>query len=110
MNEQNANQQGQGASQQAPRTPDIDAPMYALLNELDTFLGKAALTRAEHGQVNNAMQTLLRRLESDKNTVGQLTLRIQTLEADNARLKNASAAAAAVTDALAAGATATAKK
>lgn len=101
MNEQNANQST--GQQGSPRMPDIDPQMFALLTELDTFIGKAPLSRGEHAQVNNGMQTLLRRLESDKNTMAGMAARIQSLEEELARIRNATAASEAVNDALSKG-------
>lgn len=57
--------------------PNLDPQLYALLNEIDGFIGKAPLTRAEHAQSANVMQALVRRLESDRLTMEGLKAKLE---------------------------------
>lgn len=81
----------QPPQQQGPRMPDLDPQLYALLTELDGFLAKAALTRAETAASQQCIQTLVRRLEMDKQERTQLASKVSSLEVEVARLRPATA-------------------
>lgn len=69
------------------------------MNELDTFLGRASLTRAEHQQAGNLMQFLVGRLEQLQKTADALGAELAVIKAEadkQAKSKAASEALEAV--------------
>lgn len=93
----NTNMQGQ--QQTAPQPPNIDPRTFAALNELDTFLARAPLTRSEHQQAGNLMQFLIGRLEQLQKTADALTAELSSLKA-SAEKQAASKAASEALDAV----------
>ena len=82
--------------EQQQRMPNLDPQLYALLNEIDGFVSKAALTRAEHAQSGNVMQALVRRLEQDRLQIAELKAKVLEQE----KQLSSAAATEAVTAAL----------
>lgn len=63
------------------RAPQIDTAMFAMMTELDRFIAKAPLTRAENAELGAIMSRLLQRLENDSKELLALREQVSQLQA-----------------------------
>ncbi len=86
--------------QNGQRSPQIEPRDFAAFNELDTFLGRAPLNRAEHQHVSGLMQHLVSRMEALQASLTATTAELAALKAEKAKQANSAAATEAIEAAL----------
>lgn len=87
-------------TQQPQQPPNIDPRSFAALNELDTFLSRAPLTRAEHQQAGNLLQFIVSRLEGLQQSLTTATTELAALKAEAEKAAKSKEADAVITEVL----------